>query len=219
VGTADIRFSEPLYTFAEVARLIDVPRSTLTAWTDGVVTAFPGEARGPRIPFIGLAEALMFDAIRKSGVSVRRIRPALAALESELGLAHVLASKKLYTDGAEVLYDFATAKDPGDDDPALVVVRNGQHVFVDIVRNQLKRVEFDGEGLATRIHVPAYKSDVLCDPKRSFGRPIFAHGGSRVEDVLSRFQSGESIGELTEEFGLTMEEIEDALRVASRRAA
>jgi uncharacterized protein (DUF433 family) len=68
------------------------------------------------------------------------------------------------------------------------------------------------------IRVPGYH-DVVCDPLRSFGRPIFTRGGVRVEEVLSRFQAGESIDELTAEFGVTVGDIEDALRVASRRAA
>jgi hypothetical protein len=33
----DIRFSEPLYTVAEAARVIDVPASTLATWTKGYV--------------------------------------------------------------------------------------------------------------------------------------------------------------------------------------
>ena len=63
------------------------------------------------------------------------------------------------------------------------------------------------------------RSEVVCDPTRSFGRPISVRGGTRVDDVISRFQTGESIEELTEEFGVSVADIEDALRVASRRAA
>lgn len=37
---------------------------------------------------------------------MQRIRPALAELERDIGIAHALASRKLYTDGAEVLYDY-----------------------------------------------------------------------------------------------------------------
>ena len=37
---------------------------------------------------------------------------------------------------------------------SLVVVRSGQRVFVDVVREQLKRIEFATDGYATLIHVP-----------------------------------------------------------------
>ena len=38
---------------------------------------------------------------------MQRIRPAVEILRTEIGLEYALASKRLYTDGAEVVYDFA----------------------------------------------------------------------------------------------------------------
>ena len=54
---------------------------------------------------------------------------------------------------------------------------------------------------------------------RAFGSPTFQRGGARVDDVLERFWAGESIDELTEEFGVPADQLEDVLRAASRRAA
>jgi uncharacterized protein (DUF433 family) len=230
----DIRFNEPLYTVNEAARVIGMPASTLASWTKGyvrnrgdrpavigeaVVTAFHAEGRCPSIPFIGLAEAMVLAAMRQSNVPMQRVRPAIAALQSEIGVVHALASRQLYSDGAEILYDFSADTVDVDVVASLVVVRNGQRVFVDVVREHLKRIEFGSDGYANLIHVPGYRSDVVCDPLRSFGRPIFVSGGTRVDDVISRFQTGESIEELTEEFRMSLADVEDALRVASRRAA
>ncbi|MGH3770572.1 MAG: hypothetical protein ACRDRW_04105 [Pseudonocardiaceae bacterium] len=66
---------------------------------------------------------------------LRRIRPALDRLRDELGIEHVLASRKLFTDGAEILYDYA--EDHGDTPEArsareLVIVRNDQRVFTEL---------------------------------------------------------------------------------------
>lgn len=230
----DIRFNKALYTVAEAARVIDVPSSTLATWTRGYVrdrddrpavigeafvTSFPAEGRCPSIPFIGLAEAMVLAALRQSGVPMQRVRPAIAALEREIGIGHALASRQLYSDGAEVLYDFSAEQVDVDVVASLVVVRNGQRVFVDVIRDYLRRIEFGPDGYANLIHVPGYRSAVVCDPLRSFGRPIFVHGGTRVDDVIARFQTGDSIEDLTEEFGVSISDIEDALRVASRRAA
>ena len=38
---------------------------------------------------------------------MQRVRPALDVLAKEIGLKHALASKALYTDGAELLFDYA----------------------------------------------------------------------------------------------------------------
>ena len=109
----------------------------------------------------------------------------------------MLASRALYTDGAEVIYDFA--EQAGDTPEArsarqLVVVRKGQHVFNDVIDDYLHRVGFAGEGCAELIHLPHYRTaEVLADPRRGFGQPIFAHEGAKVADVLGAFQAGESL--------------------------
>jgi len=115
------RFSS-LYKVAEAARYLNVPASTLATWAKGyrrrsagrpdltgarVLTTVRAHGRGPVIPFVGLAEGLVLTAMRSAGGPLQRIRPALTRLDEELGLQHALASGRLYTDGGEVLYDYA----------------------------------------------------------------------------------------------------------------
>lgn len=233
------RFRMPLYSVPEAAHYLGVPLSTFSTWAYGyvrrpagrpevtgepVVTAIRSDRRGSAtVPFVGLAEGLVLAAIRKTGVPLQRIRPALARLQDEFGLEHVLASSALYTDGAEVIYDFA--EQAGDTLEAasarqLVVVRMGQHVFNEVIDDYLHRVQFGGDGYAELIHLPQYRTaEVVTDPRRGFGQPIFAHGGAKLEDVLGSFQAGESLNSLAQEYGIAMAELEDALRVASRLAA
>lgn len=232
------RFELPLYSVTEAARYLGVPPSTFTSWARGyvrrppgravvtgapIVTALPASATGEAtIPFGGLAEGLILAAIRQAGVPLQRIRPALSRLQDELGLEHVLASEALYTDGAEVLYDFAEQQ--GDTPEArsarrLVVVRRGQHVFSEVIDEYLDRVEFAGDGYAQVIHLPLYKTArVVVDPRRGFGQPTFVHGGARLEDVLGLLQAGAPLEAVAEEYGVPATDLEDALRVASRPA-
>lgn len=233
------RFSIPLYTVTEAARYLDVPASTLTTWARGyrrkavgrrevigapVLTALPRTAvRGPIIPFIGLAEGLVLTAIRRSGVPLQRIRPALERLDEEFGLAHALASRRLYTDGAEVLFDYAeTGNDPNAARAVrdLIVVRSGQRVFNEIVAAYLRRLEFGADGYPRLIRLPAYEvAEVVVDPARGFGQPIFARGGARLEDALALFRAGEPLDVVAEEYGVPHDELEDAVRIATRPAA
>ena len=67
----------------------------------------------------------MLSAFRRAGVPLQRIRPAVDVLSREIGLEHALASEHLYTDGAEVLFDFATERSD-ENLLELVVVRTGQ---------------------------------------------------------------------------------------------
>jgi uncharacterized protein (DUF433 family) len=235
VDQAPDRFSTPLYNAREAALYLGVPTTTFESWAKGYVRRSPDRAevkgapvvtRVPRqrpgdasIPFIGLAEGLVLAAIRRSGVPLQRVRPALERLQAEIGLDHALASRQLYTDGAEVLYDFAQHSG---DSPAghsarqLVVVRNNQRVFNEVVEGYLHRVEFAPDGYAQVIRLPHYtKAAVVADPRRSFGQPVFARGGARVEDALGLFRAGESLATVSEEFGIPAEHLEDALRVAT----
>lgn len=233
------RFEIPLYTVGAAARIVDVHHATLSTWTrsyrrggangrstltDPIITRLcPERPRYPCIPFIGLAEALVLAAVRRSGVPMQRIRPALKVLEQEIGLKHALASRSLYTDGAELLYDYADKQSSmGESDLVmqLVVVRSGQRVFKEAVMEYLSRIEYASDGYAARIRVPAYtKAEVVADPEMSYGSPIFARGGCRVDDVLHRFWAGESIKSLEREFGVPFDELEDVVRVTSRWAA
>ena len=225
------RFRAPLYTVAETSRYLGVPQPTLRRWTHAdiglrpaVVTAVARQrSKDPVIPFIGMAEALVLAAMRHSGVPLQRIRPALNRLSEEFGLDHALASKRLYTDGAEVLYDYSqTADDPDSARAAreLVVVRNKQGVFNDVVSGYLRRLEFDRDGYARLIRLPGYEvADVVVDATRSFGQPLFSRGGARVEDVLALFNAGESLDVVADEYGVPHAELEDVIRRVTRRAA
>jgi uncharacterized protein (DUF433 family) len=233
------RFGTLLYGIGEAAGYLALPPSTLTTWAYGydrgraggrtvaakpIVTAVrperPGEAA---VPFIGLAEAYALAAFRHAGVPMQRIRPAVDALSRELGLEYALASRRLYTDGAEVLYDYARhAGDTPEGESAreLVVVRNNQRVFAEVVDLYLQRIDFAADGYAQLIRLPQYRlADVTVDPDHSFGRPRFAVGGAAVDDVIDLFRAGEPVDVVAEEFGLSRHEVEDAIRVATRPAA
>lgn len=233
------RFKLPLYTIAEAARYLDVPPSTLSTWAHGylrrpsgrpevrgepILTALPKDhVLDPSIPFIGLAEGMVLTAIRRHGVSLQRIRPALVELERQFGWGHVLASTRLYTDGVEVLYDYAQHGDDPDAAHAareLVVIRNGQRALNGVIETYLRRLTFGDDGYVKLIRLPAYEvADIVADPSRGFGQPIFTRGGARLEDALSMFRAGEPLEIVAQEYNVPADQLEDAVRVATRMAA
>ena len=187
-----------------------------------IITALQAGRGDASIPFVGLSEALVLAAVRRAGVPLQRIRPALERLSSELGIEHALASRRLYTDGAELLLDYA--EQSGDPDASiarqLVVVREQQYVFVPVVEQYLQLVTYARDGYAEVIRLPAYEgAEVIVDSRRSFGQPIFAKGGARIADAVDLFLAGESVATVAEEFGVPVAQLEDVIRGASRRAA
>lgn len=218
----DSRLSVPLFTLRESAAYLHRPVSTLHAWAhpaDGepLVTVFPRAGRRATVPFVGFTEAFVLGALRAAGVPMQRIRPAVAKLSAEIGLDHALASRRVYTDGAEVIFDYAAGSD---DEALLTVVRTGQQHFTEIIRDYLKRITYGDDGWAERLQLPAYaKAEVTVDPRQAFGQPLVVRGGARVEDLVDRFQAGDGFAEIADDFAVPAEEVEDVIRVALRLAA
>jgi len=224
----DRRFTEPLYTVAEAARFVAVPRSTLGTWSKGylrrptgrpavqgrpIITSVPAEPGYPTIPFGGLAEAMVLAAFRQSGVSLQHIRRAVHVLAREMGVEHALASRRLYTDGAKMLFDYADGH--GDEELAgLTEVVSRQRVFSQVVRDYLRRIEYSDDLWAIRVTSPATaRPVVVADPARAFGQPIFTAGAAPVESIESRIRAGDRPDEVADDFGVPLEDVAEYLHI------
>ena len=234
----DDRFTVPLYTLTEASTYLRVPRATLTTWADGyeqhrrdraiartvrgapIITAVDAIHRGhARLPFVGIAEAYVLNAFRRAGVPMQRIRPSLDWLVQHVG-PHALASKDLYTDGAEVLWDFAQRA--GEDSPdgefvkSLIVPRSGQYVFKEIVQHYLQQISFSDDKYANLIRLPQYQhANVVLDPRRGYGQPVFGNSGIRVSDAIGPLRAGESFEAVSEDYGVPVSELRDALDLSA----
>lgn len=231
----DIRFAVPLYTLTQAARYLRVPLSTLRSWARGydvnaqpgrrvtgepIITSLPPGPGRAVIPFIGLAEGMVLAAFRKTGVSLQHIRQAIPVLEAHVGLDHALASHRLYSDGAVILYDYAhSSKSPDDagrDLAGLTRVVDGQQVFADVVRDYLKRIAYADDGFAIELGLPYGTKDTLrIRPDQAGGRPLFVQGRAPLDAVLARWRAGERMSDIAADFEIPPEELEDVIRVAA----
>jgi uncharacterized protein (DUF433 family) len=225
LGGDDPRIARAIFTLRETAAYLDVPKSTVHWWArppgakHSLITCFPPHGRQATVPFIGFAEAFVLSSFRRAGVPLQRIRPAVEVLEKEIGVDHALASKRLYTDGAEVLFDYAE-KHGEREVRDLVVVRTQQRQFSGVVEGYLKRIQYGGDGWADSVQLPTYgNAKVVVDPKVAFGLPLVVHGGARVEDLVDRFQAGDSVADIAADFSVPPDEVEDVIRLATRMAA
>lgn len=204
----------PLYTQSEAAGLLGLPQSTFNTWASGYTTSAgtrverfitverPG--RGYTVPFVGLAEAWIVRAFTRAGVPMRRIRPALEQLRAQIGLEHALASDRLKTDGAEILWDLRQSDSTFDDD-RLVVARNGQAAFGQVVREHLKHVDYR-DGFIGQLRIPrADGADLTVDPQINFGQPTLTEYGIRVEDIVDRVMAGEAMEDVATDYDVPLE--------------
>lgn len=228
----DIGFDVPLYTVTEAARFLGVPPTTFANWARGytvsppgrkavigqpIVTAIAASRNYPAVPFVGLAEGLVVAAFREAGVSLQHIRKAVAVLEREIGIDHALASRRLFTDGASILYAYAENED---EEELLTHVVTQQRVFADVVNDYLLRIAYGSDDWPVRLVSPVTAREVVVvDPHRAFGQPIFIRGGVRVEDVLDRIRADERPNEVAEDMGVPLKDVEAVLSAELRRAA
>jgi uncharacterized protein (DUF433 family) len=226
-----LRFEKPLYSVSEAASYLGVPRSTFETWVKGYLRHPPGRrpthgealltsvpGHGLTIPFVGLVEGMVLAAFRETGLPLQRIRPALDRLRGGHELEHALASDRLYSDGAQVLYDYA--REQGDKQLRLLtVVVSGQRVFHEVIERYLTRITYSG-GWASRLLLPITDEPLLeVDPARAFGQPVFVHGGARLADVRGRIGAGEDEKSVARDYGVPLDDIRAALAPASPAAA
>jgi uncharacterized protein (DUF433 family)/DNA-binding transcriptional MerR regulator len=227
VAVDDVRFTVPLYSSSEAAGLLGVPASTFATWVKGyrkdfrhratvtgdpLITGLRADMRGgPSIPFGGLAEGMFLSALRRAGVPLQQIRPALELVRSKLGIDHALASKRLYVVGAQLLWEVSTTA--GVDADArytardLIVLRDGQYVFRQVIEQYMQRITYDDE-YARRLVLPRYEvAQIAADPQINFGKPSFVHTGTPLAVVRDMLRAGEPIAAVADDFGLPVDQV------------
>ena len=201
--------------------------STLRTWSHGYEKMFkdrPRVTQGPvitaigngssdrrSIPFVGLVEATVVQAFRRTGLPMQRFRKALEVLADQGELQHALASRQLYSDGANVLYDYAR-KHHDRQLRLLTVVHTGQRVFHEVIDEYLKRICF-GDEWATELVLPVTERHLLrVVPGIAGGDALFLDGGAPLSAVQSRAAAGEPIKSIAADYGTPTEDIREALR-------
>ena len=222
----DQRFDRRLYTVTGAARYVGMPPSTLGTWATGYERRPPGRPvvkQGPvitslgtvdasqrTIPFIGLVEATVVQAFRQTGLPLQRIRRALEVLVAQGELEHAVASKKLFSDGANVLYDYAASENDLQL-RLLTVVSSGQRVFHEVIQQYLTRITF-GDNWATELILPVTERPLLrVVPEVAGGDPVFMTGGAPLSAVRSRIAGGEPLESVAADYDVPIDDIAESL--------
>jgi uncharacterized protein (DUF433 family) len=220
----------PLYTAAEAARFLHLPASTVRAWAFGQGYKVNGQQRrfqpvistadpkGRRLSFVNLVELLVLAAIRKEDhVELKQVRSAIEFLRKRFPSTHPLADHQFQTNGIDLFVEKYGK--------LLNISQDGQLAMKALIQRYLKLVERDASGVPFKLHLPrrADTSEplaaVVIDPERGYGRPVLDGRGIRTEVIVERFQAGESIASLAEDYGVDSAVVEDILRSQQPLAA
>lgn len=148
---------------------------------------------------------------------MQNVRKALEYVEGEMRIEHPLASQRILSDGIELFWEY---QERHRGEVVLVnIARGGQRAYPEAVMRYLREIEWGKDTFASRWwpgSAMAGAGGVVVDPRRAFGSPVIAGTGIRTEDVFLRFSAGEPLSELAEDYGLSLDQAEAAIRAEAQ---
>jgi uncharacterized protein (DUF433 family) len=180
------------------------------ALAEPLVHGLEPEKRGwPRVPFVGVIEAYVLRALRDLKLPMEEIRGAAELVREEFDDPYALAHRRIVTDGVALFVKTA--------DESYVHARDRQLAIPEILREHLKNIEWNTEGNAKRLRLRNFPeaADVIIDPRFGWGSPVLGESKVKVEDLVALWRQGERFTTIADEYGLTVDVVEDVLRRAA----
>lgn len=224
---------EPAYTASEAASMLGLPVTTLKAWcfgqgyqsSSGSRRTFqpvirPADPAARLLSFVNLCELHVLSAIRREHrVPLSKVRDSVAWVSKRIGSDRPLIDHQFSTNGLDLFIEHASR--------LINVSRQGQEALRGDFELALARIERDRSGTPVRLF--PFSRDlkasveqpraVLIDPRLSFGRPVLARVAVPTGVIRDRFNAGDSLAEMAQDYGVGEEDIAEALRFEQRRAA
>ena len=210
----------PAYPLAEAARYLGSNPSTLRAWFHGRKYRVQGrekwaravlssvQLKGEPISFLDLIEAHVLIAIRRGyGIPLKRFRAAMDFLQESGGDLHFLAHRDFFHDRRDLFVKW--------EDKLVSLSERGQLVDKGIISEGLKQIIYGDDGFASRFfprHDEQRQECIVLDPTINFGRPCLVRSGVGAAAIAERFRAGEKIADLAQDYAVTRDEVEEAIR-------
>lgn len=213
----------PNYSIGDAARYLKIPHSTIRSWVvgstykvkDGENTFSPlieVKTKKPlRLTFLNLVEVHVLRAIRKNHkVNLTNVRLALDYIDEQLKISHPLARQDFYTDGVDLFIERYGA--------LINASQQGKIALKASLNSHLERIEPDDRGLAIKLYPFTRTQEennpkwVTIDPRIAFGRLVIVGTGIPTEAIAERYNAGDSVEELANDYGCNRLKIEEAIR-------
>ena len=210
----------PLYTYADAARYLAIPNSTVAYWARGGPTTgkqgkrefykpvLPTRPQGG-LSFLNLVELHTLKALRQvHDVKLENIRSALTYAEQKLSIERLLLRKELSTFGGDMFTQYLGE--------TINLSKSGQVAIKDMLERYLRRVERDESSIPIKLY-PDFEGvgderPIVINPRVSFGKPTIAGTGIHTAVIIHRIDAGEAPDDLARDYDITLEHIKDVVR-------
>lgn len=215
------------YSLAQAARLAGTTPQNVRRWLYGyeapghrmepVFGTLPDDDRPPVVSFLQLAELIVVARYRRrSGkqIKLQRLRDAHRFARERLGIEWPFASETIKFEGGHIIHEFELAY-PDEGNRRIAIDEGGKFVLPLDFLDTLDLFDFDGaDTLALRFYPLGKSAPVVVDPEHAAGLPTFVGTNVRIETVVNRWKSGQTIAELEEDFEIPSSTIEAVLQAA-----
>lgn len=172
-------------------------------------------ARSPALlSYLQLVEAAFVADFRRLGVRLDSLRLAHAYLRKTFEVEYPFAQLDVRTDGVAVLAEYVEHEAGRPLRRLVAADRGGQLVWPEAIRIRFDQFDYERR-LAVRWHPRGRANPILVDPRIAFGAPIVAETGVATWLIRERYEAGEELAEIEEDFGVTREQITAALAFES----
>ena len=168
----------------------------------------PGRTRRQDLSYLELIEVAFVATFRGLGVSLQRIRRARDYAAQVLKSEYPFAEYSWLTEGHQVLLDLRAVEGDASAGRLVAADSDGQDAWKEVVSDRFHQFDYDNE-IALIWHPASRGSPVVIDPRVSFGAPCVK--GVPTWALKGRWDAGESVPDILEDFGLSEDEIRYAL--------
>lgn len=203
-------FSDPILNVADAAVYLAMPESTLGGWkrSGTIHSAEPTGHGAPVLPFVGVVEAFVLDAIKRAGFRSGKIREAAQGVREHYGDQYALARPGLGTDGSEIFI-----KTDGD----YLRAADRQQAIRETITHFHEFIQWEGN-TPSRLRLRQF-DNVILDPRFGWGRPVVADRNVPVSAIVGLWHAREPIDVIAEEFGMTRRDVERVIQDYDRSVA
>ena len=164
----------------------------------------PGRARRQDLSYLELVEIAFVATFRGLGVSLQRIRRARDYAAQVLNSEYPFAEYSWLTEGHHVLLDLSTVEGDASVGRLIAADSKGQVAWKEVISDRFHQFDYEND-IALIWHLAGRRSPVVIDPRVSFGAPNV--NGVPTWALKGRWDVGESISDIQDDFGLSEDEI------------
>jgi uncharacterized protein (DUF433 family) len=198
----------PAYHVSDAARYAGTHPNTVASWHYRDSPLLPGHEHRRPLSYLELVEVAFVAFFRRLHIPMWRIRRARDYVAQNFTAQYPLAQYRFKTEGMHILMEYNQFDPDPNIDRIIVADQWGQLAWTDLLEKKFAEFDYEYE-LALRWHPAGRESLVIIDPRVSFGAPVVE--GLPTWVLKGRWNAGESIKEILEEFGISQKAAVDAL--------